>query len=106
MGDDELRAAMRGQDGWRWWVKLAAVTLASLGAAAVITFGAWRYLVLADQQRDQVECIRAQVQAQASSTSGMASAVLDLRLSVEQRRAAVVTWSEQQARVAEAIGRC
>jgi hypothetical protein len=92
--------------GWRWWIRLGVIVLGSLAAAALITFGALRFLDQAQREHDRVECLRVQVQHQAGSNAGMARAVLDPKLAVDQRRAAVMTWSDEQGRIADLIGRC
>jgi hypothetical protein len=92
--------------GWRWWLRMGAIWFAVLVAAVVISFGAYRYLVLADRQRDRTECVQRLVGDQARTTADMAAVVLDARLSVEQRRTAVATWSNAQRSVADRIGRC
>lgn len=93
-------------EGWGWWVKVVLVSATTLAATGLITFGAYRYLTLAAHQRDRVECLQVQMRAEAEGTARMAQAVLDPRLQVEQRRAAVAAWSDEQGRVAERIGRC
>lgn len=95
-----------GDEDWRWWAKLVLVALGAVASAGLILFGAVRFLDQADRQSARVECIRALVQRQAQAAVGMAEAVLDLRLSVDQRRAAVVSWSEDQDRIAKLIERC
>jgi hypothetical protein len=92
--------------GWRWWLKVGSILLTSVLAAGLIVFGAVRFLDQAQREHDRVECIRALVQRQAKGTADMAAVVLDVRLSVEQRRAAVVGWSEQQRSLADQIGGC
>lgn len=91
---------------WHWWARLGVVLVAAIAAVLLILVGAARFLDQAQREHDRVECVRAQVQAQARGTVVMASAVLDLTLSVDQRRAAVVSWAQEQGGVAERIGRC
>jgi hypothetical protein len=87
-------------------VQAGTIMATALAAIVLITFGAWRYLALADRQRDQVECIKHEVQIQAEGTARMASAVLNLSLAVEQRRNAVAVWSNEQADIADRIEGC
>jgi hypothetical protein len=93
-------------EGWGWWVKVVLVSVATVGAAGLITFGAYRYLTLAAHQSDRVECLQVQTRLQAEGTALMARVVLDPRIQVEQRRQAVADWSDEQGRIAERIGRC
>ena len=91
---------------WRWWVKLGLVVLASLAAVLLILAGAVRFLDQAEQERARVECVRAQVQAQAQGNAAMAAAVLDAARPQADRAQAFRAWADGQSAVAERIGRC
>lgn len=94
------------ETGWRWWAKVGAILVAAVLATGLIVFGALRFLDQAQREHDRVECIRVQVQHQASGNAAMAAAVLDPERTPEQRTAAVAAWRDDQARSADAIGRC
>lgn len=92
--------------GRRWWLKLGGVVLASVAAVLLILVGAVRFLEAAERQRDQVECVREQVQHQARGNADMAAAVLDERIPIADRQRALRTWADDQADVASAAERC
>lgn len=92
--------------GWRWWAKLGVVLATATAAVLLILVGAARFLDQAQREHDRVACLQAQVREQAQGTAAMASAVLDLSLSADQRRRAVATWSRAQAGIAQRIGAC
>lgn len=92
--------------GWRYWATLILLVLASVAATGMILFGAVRFLDQADREHQRVECIRVQVQVQARANADMAAVVLDQARSASDRAGAVAGWRDEQARVAERIGRC
>ncbi len=96
----------RGWEGWRWWVKLGIVTLASFAACGLIVFGAVRFLDQAQRQHDQVECIRAELQSQVKGNASMASAVLNPAVSQTDKVLALENWRDQQADSADRVERC
>jgi uncharacterized protein YggE len=87
-------------------VKLGAVVLASLAAMLLILAGATRFLNQAQQQHDQVECIRVRVEEQARGNATMAAIVLDVTKTQTQRAQAVADWASDQSRLADLIGEC
>lgn len=91
---------------WRWWIKLGGVVLASVAAVALILAGAVRFLDQAQRQHDQVECIRLEVKGQAEGNAKMGAVVLNPRNTQSDRQAAFVAWSQEQAHIADRIGRC
>lgn len=88
----------------RTWLGL--VLLLTVAATVLILIGAARFLDQAQREHDRVACIQSGVRDQAQGSAAMASAVLDARLTVDQRRAAVASWSRDQSTIATRIGRC
>lgn len=101
-----MTRAELGRSGWRWWATIGLVVLTSLLATGLIVFGAVRFLDQAERQRDEVECLRLVVSDQARSTQVMAEAVLDLRRSADERRAALQLWVDDQGRFVSRLEGC
>lgn len=110
MSDEQIVAHRDGDFPYRqdrrWLLKLGLVLLSSIAAVGLIVFGAARFLDQAQDQRDQVECIRREIRAQAQGSALMGQVVLNPQNDQATRQAAFVTWAGEQGRIADRIAAC